>query len=81
MSDISTLDRQITSLMDCKPLTEEEVQVLCDKAREVLIEESNVQRVDAPVTVCVARLPHRSNMLPDTPSCWCGLCFVFETPP
>ena len=52
MSDISTLDRQITSLMDCKPLTEEEVQVLCDKAREVLIEESNVQPVASPVIIC-----------------------------
>jgi hypothetical protein len=26
--------------------------VLCQKALEVLVEESNVQRVDAPVTVC-----------------------------
>jgi hypothetical protein len=27
------------------------VKALCAKAREILIEESNVQRVDAPVTV------------------------------
>jgi hypothetical protein len=27
------------------------VQTLCAKAREILVEESNVQRVDAPVTV------------------------------
>jgi hypothetical protein len=25
--------------------------MLCNKAREILVEESNVQRVDAPVTV------------------------------
>jgi len=28
------------------------VKILCDKAREILIEESNVQRVDTPVTIC-----------------------------
>lgn len=33
-------------------ITETEVKSLCAKAREILIEESNVQRVDAPVTVC-----------------------------
>ena len=30
---------------------ESEVKVLCLKAQEILMEESNVQRVDAPVTV------------------------------
>jgi serine/threonine-protein phosphatase 4 catalytic subunit len=32
-------------------IKEDEVRELCYKAREILIEESNVQRVDAPVTV------------------------------
>ncbi|GJD05844.1 Serine/threonine-protein phosphatase PP2A catalytic subunit [Galdieria sulphuraria] len=36
----------------CKPLAEEEVKKLCDKAREFFIEESNVQPVSCPVTVC-----------------------------
>ncbi|KAI5634079.1 calcineurin-like phosphoesterase domain-containing protein [Phthorimaea operculella] len=31
---------------------EAEVKALCAKAREILVEESNVQRVDSPVTVC-----------------------------
>jgi len=26
--------------------------VLCQKAREILVDESNVQKVDAPVTIC-----------------------------
>ena len=34
------------------PLAETEVKMLCDKAREVLMNESNVQPVQAPVTVC-----------------------------
>ena len=33
-------------------LPEKEVMELCWKAREILIEESNVQRVDTPVTLC-----------------------------
>lgn len=47
----SDLDRQIEQLKRCEPLTEAEVKALCLKAMEILVEESNVQRVDAPVTV------------------------------
>lgn len=48
----SDLDRQIEQLRRCEIIKESEVKSLCSKAREILIEESNVQRVDAPVTVC-----------------------------
>ena len=51
MSSSSDLDRQIEQLKRCEPLKESEVKVLCLKAMEILVEESNVQRVDAPVTV------------------------------
>jgi serine/threonine-protein phosphatase 4 catalytic subunit len=47
----SDLDRQIEQLRNCQIIKESEVKALCAKAREILIEESNVQRVDAPVTV------------------------------
>jgi serine/threonine-protein phosphatase 4 catalytic subunit len=43
--------RQLEQLRRGEIITEHEVKELCDRAREVLIEESNVQRVDAPVTV------------------------------
>ncbi|KMZ75605.1 Serine/threonine-protein phosphatase [Zostera marina] len=46
------LDVQIEQLKRCEPLTEAEVKALCLKAMEILVEESNVQRVDAPVTIC-----------------------------
>ena len=46
------LDQWIEQLKKCEPLTEKEVKELCEKALEVLVEESNVQRVDAPVTIC-----------------------------
>jgi serine/threonine-protein phosphatase 2A catalytic subunit len=42
---IPTLDGWIESLMSCKQLAEADVQRLCEKAREVLQEESNVQPV------------------------------------
>ncbi|KQJ89701.1 serine/threonine-protein phosphatase PP-X isozyme 2 [Brachypodium distachyon] len=48
----SDLDRQIEQLKRCEPLAEGEVKALCLKAMEILVEESNVQRVDAPVTIC-----------------------------
>lgn len=48
---MSDLDRQIEQLKNCEPLKESEVKALCLKAMEILVEESNVQRVDAPVTV------------------------------
>lgn len=51
MVSISDLDEQIERLKRCEYLKESEVKALCDKAREILIDESNVQRVDAPVTV------------------------------
>ena len=47
----SDLDRQIEQLKRCEYIKEAEVKFLCAKAREILVEESNVQRVDAPVTV------------------------------
>jgi serine/threonine-protein phosphatase 4 catalytic subunit len=48
----SDLDRQIDQLRKCQLIKESEVKNLCAKAREILIEESNVQRVDSPVTIC-----------------------------
>lgn len=51
-SSYSDLDGWIEKLYQCKPLTENEVKLLCEKAKEILIEESNVQQVRAPVTVC-----------------------------
>jgi hypothetical protein len=51
----STIDwtrRWIEQLKKCEPLKEHEVKQLCQRALEVLVEESNVQRVDSPVTIC-----------------------------
>ncbi|KAI0832910.1 serine/threonine protein phosphatase [Trametes gibbosa] len=48
----SDLDKQIEQLLRCEPISEEQVKRLCLKAREILIEEANVQVVDSPVTIC-----------------------------
>jgi serine/threonine-protein phosphatase 4 catalytic subunit len=54
----SDLDCQIEKLRNCELITEAEVKVLCSKAREILVEESNVQRVDSPVTVRIETKRH-----------------------
>jgi serine/threonine-protein phosphatase 2A catalytic subunit len=46
------LDAQIDGLMRCVPLSQQEVKQLCEKAKEILSSESNVQPVRCPVTVC-----------------------------
>lgn len=47
----SDLDRYIEQLRKCECIKESEVKALCTKAKEILSEEGNVQRVEAPVTV------------------------------
>lgn len=42
MSEIGTLDRQIQQLHEYKPIAENEVKNLCDKAKEILSGEVNV---------------------------------------
>lgn len=47
------VDRWISQLVtSCVPLTELETTDLCDRVRDLLLEESNVQPVSAPVTLC-----------------------------
>lgn len=52
MADYSDLNAQIEQLLDGQKLSEEQVKELCSKAREILVQESNVQGVPCPVTVC-----------------------------
>lgn len=63
---MSDLDRQIEQLRRCEFIKESEVKLLCQRAMDILMEESNVQRVDAPVTVrCVdLSLPLSLSLLP-----------------
>ena len=45
-------DKWIETVKQCKCLSEHDLKLLCDKVRELLCEESNVQPVSAPVVVC-----------------------------
>uniref|UniRef100_A0A9J2P8M5 Serine/threonine-protein phosphatase n=1 Tax=Ascaris lumbricoides TaxID=6252 RepID=A0A9J2P8M5_ASCLU len=49
---LKEIDQWIEQLYECKQLTENQVRTLCDKAKEILQKESNVQEVKCPVTVC-----------------------------
>lgn len=54
----STLETHIAQLLESQIISEHEIQALCEKviliikAKEILIKESNVHHVNAPVTVC-----------------------------
>ncbi|KAL4498517.1 hypothetical protein ABPG72_019635 [Tetrahymena utriculariae] len=50
--EYNNLERQIEKVMECKILPEAEVKSLCEKIREILKNEQNVQNVKAPVMVC-----------------------------
>ena len=51
-TDIGNLDKIISTLYECKLLPESEIKFLCEKAKEILMNESNVVPVRLPVTVC-----------------------------
>ena len=45
-------DKWLADLKQGKILSERDLKLLCEKVKEILIEESNVQPVSAPVIVC-----------------------------
>ena len=46
------LDEQIEQLRNCQFITEIEVKMLCEKAKELLQTENNVQYINSPLTIC-----------------------------
>jgi len=49
---LNDLDKWYEHIKDCNTLTEQEMKQLCEKVKELLLAESNVQPVSSPVTVC-----------------------------
>ncbi|KAI0297064.1 Metallo-dependent phosphatase [Multifurca ochricompacta] len=45
-------DKWIEQLMRCEHLSESDMKVLCERVRATLMEESNIQPVSSPVTIC-----------------------------
>lgn len=54
MSEKSDLDNWIEQLLRCEPLLESNVKKLCDMAKDLLVNEGNVQTVNLPVTICMS---------------------------
>ena len=50
----SDLDRHIEQLKRCECIKESEVRELCNKARDILMEESNIQNIYSPITVSLS---------------------------
>ena len=46
------IDRLLAEIMECKPLAERDLRMLCEKMKDICMEENNVQPVAAPVVVC-----------------------------
>jgi len=52
MTTDANLDAMIESVRRCEHLTENQLKLLCDRVKELLMEESNVHPVHSPVIVC-----------------------------
>ena len=52
MASTSDLDQWIESLKKCEIIKNDEVKLLCEKAKEILSLESNVVTVNTPVSIC-----------------------------
>ncbi|KAI0365870.1 Metallo-dependent phosphatase [Pilatotrama ljubarskyi] len=68
-------DRWLAQLMECQHLPEADMKVLCDRVRSILLEESNIQPVSSPVTICgdihgqfwdLLELLRKGGMVPET---------------
>jgi serine/threonine-protein phosphatase 4 catalytic subunit len=46
------LDKLLEEVKECRTIAEQDVQEMCLLAQELLIEESNIQKIDAPVVIC-----------------------------
>ncbi|KAG2006144.1 protein phosphatase [Coprinopsis cinerea AmutBmut pab1-1] len=47
-----TPDEWIEQLRQCQHLSENDMTILCDRVKSILLEESNIQPVSSPVTIC-----------------------------
>jgi serine/threonine-protein phosphatase 6 catalytic subunit len=52
MSRSNDIDSWLETVKDGQILSELNLRLLCEKVKEILVEESNVQPVAAPVTIC-----------------------------
>ncbi|KAF8872795.1 serine/threonine specific protein phosphatase [Gymnopilus junonius] len=51
-ADTDDLDKWIEQLRNCHHLSESDMKKLCDRLKNILLEESNIQPISSPVTIC-----------------------------
>ena len=51
-SDLKVVEEILTKTKSNSFIEEASVKMLCDKAKDILIKEPNLTRIDSPVTVC-----------------------------
>ena len=80
-------DKWIQQLMQCQHLSEPDIKLLCNKVRNILMEESNIQPVSSPVTICgdihgqfwdLLQLLREGGNVPDTSYIFMGRTCLFE---
>jgi serine/threonine-protein phosphatase 4 catalytic subunit len=49
---VLNVDKILANLMEYKLPSESEIEELCSKVKEILAEESNIQKIKSPVTIC-----------------------------
>lgn len=49
---MAEVDKWIATLKKCEYLDERSVRILCNKVKELLFEESNIQETSAPTIIC-----------------------------
>ena len=68
-------DKWLSLLMECQHLPEADMKILCERVRSILLEESNIQPVSSPVTICgdihgqfwdLLELLRKGGMVPET---------------
>ena len=68
-------DKWLSLLMECHHLPEPDMKILCERVRSILLEESNIQPVSSPVTICgdihgqfwdLLELLRKGGMVPET---------------
>jgi len=81
-------NKWIQQLMQCQHLSEPDIKLLCNKVRNILMEESNIQPVSSPVTICgdihgqfwdLLQLLREGGNVPDTSYIFMGRTCLFES--
>lgn len=82
-------DKWLSMVMECQHLPEPDMKVLCERVRSILLEESNIQPVSSPVTICgdihgqfwdLLELLRKGGMVPETSYIFMARMYPTVTP-